>query len=65
MDRAVGYLDVVLKDDRTPTGGLSHIGETLREFLDSINVSYRTPMKDVNDYLVANGIEPIKTKRQK
>ena len=53
------YLDVVLKDDKTETGGTSFMGETLKDFLDELEIDYNTPIGDVNKTLVDCGIQPI------
>lgn len=54
------YLDCELVDDATPYGGKSFSDETLRDFLDSIDVPYDAPLAEVNEHLVSCGIEPFK-----
>ena len=60
------FLDTVLKDDRSECGGVSHFGETLREFLEDIQVfgiteaEWKTvPLTIVNKSLRQCGILPI------
>lgn len=53
------FLDIELEDDGKETGGISFIGETLRDFLDDAGMSYDTPMDVVNKELDECGIEPI------
>lgn len=52
-------LDIVLSDDDTEFGGLSHAGETLGEFLDEVGISINTPIEEVNNALKECGIKPI------
>ena len=59
------YLDVLLKDDKTETGGMSFMGETLKDFLDELEMDYNTPINEVNKALVDCGIEPIMIEKQK
>ena len=53
-------LDYILEDDSTDFGGTEHSDETLREFLDSINMKYDTPLCIINKALKSCGIKPIK-----
>ena len=53
------YLNLVLMDDDTDCGGVAHSEETLAEFLDSIHMSYDTPLEEVNNALRNAGIMPI------
>ena len=55
-------LDQELVDDDTLEGGIAHAGETLREFLDEVGLSYNTPVEKINKALVECGIEPILAK---
>lgn len=54
-------LNVALEDDDTPTGGISFMGETLKDFL--YYVVMPTPeiltMADVNKLLSSCGIRPV------
>lgn len=55
---------IVLKDDDTKTGGISFAGETLEDFLLSINAMPKQPLNDadkwhIDKHLVQNGIKPI------
>lgn len=59
-DTASQYAYYTLEDDETENGGTSFKGETLRDFLFSVNVSLDTDMDEVNEILINNGIKPIK-----
>ena len=59
MKKGEDYLDYILKDDETLNGGTSFNGETLRDFLDSVEIEYATPMEEINKALVECGIKPI------
>lgn len=59
MKKGEDYLDYILKDDETPYGGTSFNGETLRDFLDSVEIEYATSMEEINKALVECGIKPI------
>lgn len=55
---------IILKDDNTPTGGISFAGETLEDFLLSINAMPKQPLNDadkwhIDNHLVQNGIKPV------
>lgn len=55
---------IILEDDATPTGGTSFAGETLEDFLLSINTMPKQPLDDADkwhtdSYLVQNGIKPV------
>lgn len=55
------YLDTVLEDDGSDTGGTAFYGETLGDFLldsDLSDLDVRS-MDDVNRILRENGIKPI------
>lgn len=56
IPQAIQFADVVLKDDSTPYGGISFIGETLKDFMDEINEPLATPMNKVNEWLNECGI---------
>lgn len=60
MDTAEKYWDVLLKDDDTPYGGTSFMGETLWDFLIQIGAPLNSPMDKVNNMLKECGIMPIK-----
>lgn len=59
---AVGYLDRVLEDDGTSEGGISHAGETLREFIYEVGCGLKPTdsLTKINKALQACGIKPIK-----
>ena len=57
--KAKDFLDYKLKDDNTEFGGISHIGETLREFISEVGMSETCDIDDVNKALKVCGIEPI------
>lgn len=55
---------IILKDDNTPTGGISFAGETLEDFLLSINAMPKQPLDNadkwhINQLLSQNGIKPV------
>ena len=55
---------IILKDDNTPTGGISFAGETLEDFLLSINAMPKQPLDNadkwhINQPLSQNGITPV------
>lgn len=50
-------LDYKLVDDDTDTGGVDFLGETLGDFLDSINMDYDTPLPVINRALRECGIK--------
>ena len=50
------FLDYKLKDDNTEFGGISHIGETLEDFIAEVGISN---IDDINIALKECGIEPI------
>lgn len=55
---------IILEDDATPTGGTSFAGETLEDFLLSINTMPKQPLDDADkwhtdSHLVQNGIKPV------
>ena len=55
---------IILKDDNTPTGGISFAGETLEDFLLSINAMPKQPLDNadkwhINQLLSQNGITPV------
>lgn len=60
MERAKDYLDYELYDDETESGGISFIGETLKDFIEEIGISENTSIKHINDTLKQCGIKPIK-----
>ena len=53
-------LNTELKDDDTETGGLSHYGETLREFLDDTGISHYASLDRINEALKECGIQEIR-----
>ena len=55
---------IILKDDNTPTTGISFAGETLEDFLLSINAMPKQPLDNadkwhINQLLSQNGITPV------
>ena len=55
---------IILKDDNTPPGGISFAGETLEDFLLSINAMPKQPLDNadkwhINQLLSQNGITPV------
>lgn len=55
---------IILEDDATPTDGTSFAGETLEDFLLSINAMPKQPLNDadkwyINQQLSQNGITPV------
>ena len=58
-------LDYVLEDDASPRGGIDHYGETVREYLASVEgdgTRYNT-LPELNKALSASGIKPIESVR--
>lgn len=58
------FKNIILEDDNTPTGGTSFAGETLKDFLLSINAMPNLPLDDadkwhIDQLLSQNGIKPI------
>jgi hypothetical protein len=60
---AAEFLDYELQDDYTPSGGISHQGETLEEFLQDICEEdediTEMPIREVNQALTETGILPV------
>ena len=52
-------LNYVLEDDSTPYGGVSHQGETLKEFLDEVGLIHDLCIEDINLALKSCGIKQI------
>lgn len=55
---------IILEDDNTPTGGTSFAGETLEDFLLSINAMPKQPLDDadkwhIDKHLIQNDIKPV------
>ena len=55
---------IILEDGSTPTGGTSFAGETLEDFLLSINAMPKQPLDDADKWhidrdLIQNGIKPV------
>lgn len=50
---------IYLRDDATETGGISHINETLAEFMAEVGMRFGTSRVKINEGLVECGIEPI------
>ena len=53
------YKEIVLQDDETETGGLSHSGETLGEFIAEVGDNFKS-LDELNSTLKACGIKTIK-----
>lgn len=56
--------NIILKNNATPTDGTSFAGETLEDFLLSINAMPTQPLDDadkwhIDNHLVQNGIKPV------
>lgn len=52
-------MDVVLEDDENAEGGVLFLGETVRDFIDSVwPVEFKT-MEELNEALVICGIKPL------
>ena len=58
------YLDTILEDDETETGGTSYQGETLFDFLMDLGDDHIHAMDEVNDALIECRIKPIKTDKK-
>ena len=63
-DMSIVIEDVNLVDDATATGGKANASETLAQFIADVNVDTfngcdTTTLNDINEQLVACGIEPI------
>ena len=59
------WRNILLEDDWSSFGGISHVGETLRDFLDgefedSDRIVKTQPLDFINKMLVECGIKPIK-----
>jgi len=54
------YADYKLKDDSSLYGGISFIGETLKDFIEECELSLDLDINEVNKILKANGIKPVK-----
>lgn len=52
-------LNTILEDDATSTGGVDFYGETLRDFLLSVNVRGYIRLPEVNKMLKECGIKPV------
>lgn len=54
------YMDVFLEDDDTPYGGTAFSGETVRDFLKSLDIPQESvTLESLNKELIQNGIKPI------
>ena len=52
--------NTLLEDDESDNGGISFIGETLIDFLKSVNCEKINEIDCINGLLIQNGIRPIK-----
>lgn len=57
--KTINFLNLILKDDETLTGGTSFHNETLMNFLDEVEMNYSTDIEIVNGALMVSGILPI------
>ncbi|WP_305752670.1 hypothetical protein [Mammaliicoccus sciuri] len=57
--KVIDVLNIELKDDSTKYGGISFQSETLREFLQEVNMNFDVSLEVVNNVLEDNGILPI------
>lgn len=54
------FVSLVLEDDETAYGGISHVGETLGEFCEEMNIDIeKTSINDINIALSECGIRPL------
>lgn len=58
MNFPEGILDIELQDDETSTGGVSHDGETVRDFILTVNHGFEN-IEDLNKALRECGIKEI------
>lgn len=58
MNFPEGILDIELQDDETSTGGASHDGETVRDFILTVNHGFEN-LEDLNKALRECGIKEI------
>lgn len=55
------YFKIELEDDKTITGGISFVGETVKDFLESTGTDYDiNTLDDLNNMLKECGIRQIK-----
>lgn len=59
IKRAKDFLDYELQDDETNFGGISYVGETLKDFIAEVGLNENTAMRYVNASLKQCGIKPI------
>lgn len=54
------YLNVVLEDDDTPTGGTAFQGETVGDFIQSFGTElHNCTLEQLNTALIECGIKPV------
>lgn len=53
--------NITLVDDKTEHGGISHLGETLYEFMKESGLPFGCSLAKVNEALKECGIEPVET----
>lgn len=58
MNFPEGILDIELQDDETSTGGISFDGETVRDFVLTVNHGFEN-LEDLNKVLRECGIKEI------
>lgn len=51
--------DIELFDDDTDYGGISYEGETLENFVDECDIADTISIRDLNNELIDNGIQPL------
>lgn len=53
-------MNIELEGDSIPSGGISQAGETLSEFLETVEAERYTDIYKINQWLIECGIKPIK-----
>ena len=54
------YLDIVLEDDDTPFGGTAFVGETVRDFIQSMGTElHNCTLDELDAALIECGIKPV------
>lgn len=59
--KAKEFLDYELQDDNTEFGGISYVGETLKDFIADVELNENDSIEYVNSVLRECGIKPIIT----
>ena len=55
----IDFSNILLQDDETPNGGLTHEGETLEEFIQACNTDINDNFIMLQQTLKLNGIMPL------